>query len=299
VTETHARAPEETTETPLLRVNASPRRTGAARVLELDSRPESRRAWLAEFWAHREVLDMLARKDFQVRYKRASFGVVWAVAVPLVQAGIMAVVFSRVIRIGAGPNFAVFVMGGVIAFSYFNSVIFAGATSIVEAATLTDKVWFPRALLVVVPALSNLVGLAVTLAVLLGVMPLFGVPMGAQLLIFIPATVLLIALSIGFSLVLSALYVYFRDVKFIVQAALLVWIYVTPILYPQHLLRSIGPWLDANPLTGVVIMFHMATVGSEGPWIRPVVISVAATIVLLLVGIEAQRKHDRLFVDKL
>jgi lipopolysaccharide transport system permease protein len=297
VTETHARAPEETTK--LTNVSASPRRPSAARVLELDSRPEHRRAWLAEFWAHREVLDMLARKDFQVRYKRASFGVVWAVAVPLVQAAIMAVVFSRVIRIGAGPNFAVFVMSGVIAFSYFSSVIFAGATSIVEAATLTDKVWFPRALLAVVPALSNLVGLAVTLAVLLGVMPLFGVPMGAQLLMFIPAALLLVALSIGFSLVLSALYVYFRDVKFIVQAALLVWIYVTPILYPQHLLRSIGPWLDANPLTGVVIMFHMATVGSGGPWIRPVVISVATAIVLLLVGIEAHRTHDRLFVDKL
>jgi ABC-type polysaccharide/polyol phosphate export permease len=269
------------------------------RVLELEARPETRRAWLSDLWAHRDVLDMLARKDFQTRYKRASFGIVWAVFVPLLQAAIMAVVFSRVVRVGSGKNFAVYVMSGVIAFSYFSSVVSAGSTAIVDGSGLTDKVWFPRAMLVVVPALSNLVALAVTTVAVLVAMPIFGIHVGGQIMLFVPAALLLVGLSIGLGLVLGALDVYFRDVKFMVLAAMMVWIYVTPILYPQKLLRGIGPWLDANPLTGVVVLFHMATVGSGGPWVRPVVVSIAVTLVLLVIGAEAQRRHDRLFVDLL
>jgi ABC-type polysaccharide/polyol phosphate export permease len=268
-------------------------------LLDLTDAPSSRREWLADVWAHREVLGMLARKDFQTRYKRASFGVIWGVAVPVLQAAIMAVVFSHVIQVGSGKTFAVFVMSGVIAFAYFSTTILSGATSIVDAATLTDKVWFPRVLLVIVPSLSNLVGLVVTTIVLIAVVPLFGVPFGAQLLLLIPASILLFAFTLGLSLVFGSLDVYFRDVKFLVQAALLVWIYVAPILYPQTLLRRFGPWLDANPLTGVVVLFHMATVGSGGPWVRPVVVSVVATVILLVAGCEGQRRYDRLFVDLL
>jgi lipopolysaccharide transport system permease protein len=269
------------------------------RVLELEARPETRRAWLGDLWAHRDVLDMLARKDFQTRYKRASFGIVWAVFVPLLQAAILAVVFSRVVRVGSGKSFAVYVMSGVVAFSYFSSVVSASSTAIVDGAGLTDKVWFPRAMLVVVPALSNLIALAVTTIAVLVAMPIFGIHIGAQILLFVPAVLLLVGLSIGLGLVLGALDVYFRDVKFMVLAAMMVWIYVTPILYPQKLLRGIGPWLDANPLTGVVVLFHMATVGSGGPWVRPVMVSIAVTLVLLVIGAEAQRRHDRLFVDLL
>jgi lipopolysaccharide transport system permease protein len=271
----------------------------SARVLDIGPAPESRRAWLASLWAYREVLGMLARKDFQTRYKRASFGVIWAVFVPLLQAAIMAVVFSRVIRIGGGKTFVVFVMSGVIAYSYFSSTIGTASTAIIDAATLTDKVWFPRALLVVVPAISNLVGFLVTVLVLLAILPLFSVSIGLQLLNFLPAFLLLVALTVGLSLVLGALDVYFRDVKFLVQAALLVLIYLAPILYPQKLLRHLGPWLDANPLTGVIVLFHMATVGSGGPWVRAVVVSVGWSIGLLVIGAEAHRRHDRLFVDLL
>ena len=115
----------------------------------------------------------------------------------------------------------------------------------------------------------------------------------------IPAVALLVAFSVGLSLVLGALDVYYRDVKFLVAAALMVWMYVSPVLYPQASVGRISGWLDFNPLTGVVVLFHMATVGSGGPWVRSVVVAVIATAALIAVGCEAQRRHDRLFVDLL
>ena len=96
----------------------------------------------------------------------------------------------------------------------------------------------------------------------------------------------------------SALHVYFRDMKFIVQAVLLVALYLTPIIYPADLLGRWSGWLDLNPATGVVALVHAAATGSALPG-RSLVVSVVATLALLVAGAEAHRRRDRLFVDLL
>jgi ABC-type polysaccharide/polyol phosphate export permease len=268
--------------------------------LVLGDAPDSRRDWFADLWRHREVLGILTRKDFQTRYKRASLGIVWAVAVPSMQAAILAVVFSRVVRVGgSGAHYAVFVFGGVVCFSYFSAALGPAATAIVDASSLTDKVWFPRGILVVVPCISGLVGFAVTLVAMIVIMPLFDVGYGVRLLLLVPATVLLVLFTTSLSLCVAALYVYFRDVKYLVQAGLMVWIYVTPVLYPQHLLGRIAWLMDVNPLTGIVNLFHAATVGGTQIVGPALIVSVAATVALTAIAAETQRHYDRLFVDLL
>ncbi len=269
-----------------------------APVLEIGPAPASRRDWLAEVGAHREVLMVLARKDFQTRYKRASLGIVWAVAVPLLQGAVMAVVFSRVVSFTTGEDFGAYVIGGIMAWSYFAATLATATSAIVDASSLTDKVWFPRILLVLVPAMANTVGLVISFTVLVALLPALGTGLGTRLLLLVPAMALLVAFTMALTLVLSALYVYFRDVKFLVQAALLVWLYVTPIVYYQEQFDGAG-WLDLNPMTGVVEVFRMATVGGDGDWVRAVVVTLVSAVLLGLAGIEAHRRHDRLFVDQL
>jgi ABC-type polysaccharide/polyol phosphate export permease len=269
------------------------------RTVVIDSSPESRRAWFRDVWGHREVFAMLARKDFQTRYKRASLGILWAVAVPVLQGVVMAVVFSKVVELDSTRGFAAMVFAGVLAFSYFAATLTAAVTSIVDGSGLTDKVWFPRVLLVLVPGVANLVSLGVSMAVLLVALPFLDVDLAPRLVLLVPASALLIAFTLSLSLVVAALHVYYRDVKFLVQAALLLWIYVTPVLFPKDLLGGLGPWLDANPMTGIVTLFHLATIGGDEAWTRPVAVSIGATVVLAIVGLEAQRRHDRLFVDLL
>ncbi len=270
------------------------------RELVVEPRPASWREWLTDLWRHREVFDMLARKDFQTRYKRASFGVLWAVAVPLLQGVVMAVVFSRIVKLGAGrDDYGAYVFSGVVAFSYFGTTLTAGTTSIVDGSNLTDKVWFPRVLLALVPVAANLVSLFVSILVLVVILPLIGGTFAPALLLLVPGVLLLVGFTTAITLVASALHVYFRDVRFLVQAALLVWMYMTPIIYPKSLLGGLSGWVDLNPLTGVVTLFHKATVGGTEPWLRPVGLSLHATLLLGNAGLEAQRRYDRLFVDQL
>lgn len=264
----------------------------------LDDRPVPWGAWFRDVKAHGEVFWILVRKDFQTRFKRASLGVIWAVVVPVLQGLVMALVFSRVVKTGGGNDFGAYVMSGVLPWAYFGGTISSGTTAIVDGSGLTDKVWFPRILLIGVPVVSNIVGLLISLAMLIAVGPLLGVDIGVRLLLLVPATALVIALAFGFSSVLGAVYVYFRDTRFVVQAALLVWMYVTPIVYPRELVGGLAPWLDLNPVTGVVALFHSA-IGQDDALLKPLSISLAFTVVLVVIGVLAQRHHDRLFVDRL
>jgi lipopolysaccharide transport system permease protein len=268
-------------------------------IVEIDASPASLRTWTGALWRHGAVLWILARKDFQVRYKRASLGILWAVAVPLLQAAVLAVVFSHIVNPPAHVPFGPFVFAGMVAWNYFSGVTGTSVSAIVDGAGLTDKVWFPRAILAIVPSLANLVGFAISVLALLVIAPVLGAPLSAWLLVLIPATLLLFLFTVALSLVISALDVYFRDVKYLVGAALLVWMYATPVVYPQSVLGSLGPWLDFNPMTGVVDLFHLAVLGPFEDWHRAVLVTVVATIVLFAAGIELHRRFDRLFVDLL
>lgn len=269
------------------------------REVTLTDRPVPWSRWWADVWSHREVFAILARKEFQTRYKRASLGIVWAVAVPVLQGAVMALVFSRLARGRGGDDYAAYVMSGILAWSYFSMTAGSTVTSIVEGSGLTDKVWFPRILLAGVPAAANLVGLGVSMVVLVAAVPVLGADLTPRLLLLVPGCALLVAFTTSLGLVLSALHVYFRDTKFIVQAALMVWIWLTPIVYRKSLLGAAAGWLDLNPMTGIVALFHRAVAPDGDPWVRSVVAAVGVTVVLTVVGLAAQRRYDRLFVDKL
>jgi ABC-type polysaccharide/polyol phosphate export permease len=186
-----------------------------------------------------------------------------------------------------------------VAWNYFSGVTGTSVSAIVDAAGLTDKVWFPRAILAIVPSLASLVGFGISVLALFIIAPLLGAPLSAWLLVLIPATLLLFLFTVALSLVVSALDVYFRDVKYLVGAALLVWMYATPVVYPQSVLGRLGPWLDFNPMTGIVDLFHLAVLGPFEDWHRAVLVTVVATIILFVAGIELHRRFDRLFVDLL
>lgn len=264
--------------------------------------PRPRLAWARDLYDHRVVLLALARKDFQTRYKRASFGVAWAVVLPLLQAGVMAFIFAKVARFpvdGVGIGIGAFVLAGTVPYSYFSATLLTASTAIVDGSGMADKVWFPRAVLVLVPCLSNAAGFVIAAVLAVVVCPLVGGTLSFATLLVVPAAVLLLGLVGTAGMVLAAGHVYFRDVKFLLQAALFVWMYVTPVVYPRSALGDVAWLIDLNPLTGPVELFHTAFGATSGGLVRPVLVSAATVVVLFVAAVEIHRRHDRLFVDLL
>ena len=263
-------------------------------------RGESTPLWLLirDVWRSRDLVRILARKDFFVRYRRASFGLLWAVGLPLAQAAVLAVVLSRIVRFETDLDFPVFVFAGVLPWTTFSAAILAGATSIVEGQGIATRIYFPRAVLPLVSVMSSLYGFVPGVAILIAMAAAFGTPLGPELALLIPASLLLAALAGAFALLLAALEVYFRDVRHILGALMMPWFWGSAVFYPLDRLGDIGRWIELNPAVGMVQLFR-ASLGAGGDWGRSVWISVAWVVVLLSGAALLHRRYDRVFVDLL
>jgi lipopolysaccharide transport system permease protein len=267
-------------------------------VLEIGNRPPPLRDLLRDLWRHRRLMGMLARRDFFVRYRRASFGLLWAVIVPLSQALVLAAVLGRIARISTpGVPLTVFILSGMVAWTFFNSAVSGATTSIVDGAGMSTKIYFPRAVLPLVTVVAGLFGLALNLAVLLVLTPIYGSWPGWRLLLLPAAVALAASLAAAFGLVLSAVQVYFRDVRYLLDAAQRAWFYLTPVFYPITMVESLRPYIEANPATGMVELLRAATVGAEDGWITSLYWSLGWLAVLVAIGLYLHRRYDRLFAD--
>jgi lipopolysaccharide transport system permease protein len=211
---------------------------------------------------------------------------------------VLAVVFGRFVAKGV-DDYAAFVLAGTLAWTFVASTLPAAATSIVDGSDLSTRIYFPRSLFPLVSVAANLYGFALGLVVLLVAVLGFGVPLGLHLLLLVPAAVLAVAFTTALSLVLAAAHVHFRDVRYLLQAVLLAWFYVTPVIYPIDKAGALAPWLRLNPATGLVELFHAATVGAGDGWVTAVAWSVVVTVLLTFAAVAIYRNHDRLFADLL
>jgi ABC-type polysaccharide/polyol phosphate export permease len=254
---------------------------------------------LREMWQTRDLLRILARKEFFVRYRRAVFGLVWAVVLPLLQAVIVATLLRQFdLPFDVGTNYVVFVFSGMLVWTFFSSGAAAGATAIVDSTDLTTKIYFPRAILPLVRVLSNAYGLLLTIVIMLGMALVTGSGIGPEVLLLVPATLLLLAFTAGFTLTLSALHVYFRDTRYLVQAVMLGWFYATPVFYPVEAAKNFAAFVKVNPITGPVELTR-AAIGADAVLAEPVLWSVGFTVVFLLVGLLLHCRYNRVFVDLL
>jgi lipopolysaccharide transport system permease protein len=271
---------------------------------ELRGESSSIRRILRDLWASRDLIKMLARKDFFVRYRRASFGMIWVVALPLVQALVLAVIFGRLRRgnvfflpPGIEVEIAVYLFAGLIPWSFFTATISSATSSIVDGGDLATKVYFPRIVLPLVTIASGIRGYLPTIAVLVALAAALGSPLGLDLLLLLPATVIMLGLSLGFALVLAPAFVYFRDMKYIVAASIFPWFWASGVIFPLERLGGLGKWLEINPAVGMIRIYRAAIGAAPPGWDRAVLISVVWIVVLIACALPLYRRYDRVFVD--
>lgn len=264
------------------------------------------RELLVELWRSRGVLGVLARKDFYARYRRTALGVLWAVGLPLLQAAVLAIVFTHVLHFAAAMRssgglaipYAVFVYSGISAWSYFAATMPAAATAIVDNGGIARKIYFPRALLPLLVVTTGLYPLGIGIGVLLVFTLAVAHHVGVEFLWAIPAALLGVAITAGFGLVLSALHVYFRDIRFIVQAVMSVLFYLTPVIYSlQAAPGSLGTFVLFSPMTGPVELMRLAVGAADPNWATAAGIGVAWFVVTSIIGFVLQSRYDRVFVD--
>lgn len=267
-------------------------------VLDLTPRAAGIGSLLSRCWQARKLALILARRDFFSRYRRTSLGVVWAVAMPLLQAGLLAVVFTRVARLPLPGNSFVFVYSGMAGWAFFSGALATASTSIVDGTTMASRIYFPRLVLPLVSVLSGGYLLIVNFVLALVVDVVTGGDLSVWMLLLPIAMLMALTVTVLTAAVLAALHVYFRDTKYIVQAMLLLAFYVTPAFYP--LTRAPGKLRvldEINPMTGVIELTRQALGGADPQWVHTVAVSCGWIVALAAIAAVLYQRYDRLFSD--
>lgn len=254
---------------------------------------------LRDVWAYRELLYFLVWRDVKVRYKQTVLGVAWVIIQPLATTLIFTLIFGNLAKIPSeNLPYAIFAMGGLIPWNYFSGAFSRGGQSLVGSANLISKVYFPRLIIPIASVMAGLVDAAIVLALLLVLMPFFGVVPTAAIVTLPLFMLLAIATALGVSFWLSSLNVQYRDVGYLVPFIAQFWMYATPVVYPASLIPEKWRVLyGLNPMTGVVEGFRWALFGTgeaPGPMLA---VSVVMVLVLLVSGAYVFRRMEKTFAD--
>jgi lipopolysaccharide transport system permease protein len=261
------------------------------------------RGWLprldvAELWASRELVLILALRNVKIRYKQTVLGVGWAILQPLAAVAIFTVVMRRLAHVSSEEiPYPVFVYGGLAVWIYFANGANMAAESLAQYRDLVTKVYFPRLLAPLAAVMPSLIDLGISILAVGVFMVVYGVAPGWAI-VLLPVWILAaVATAFGVGVWLSALNARYRDVRNALTFLLQIWLFATPVAYPSSLVH--GAWrflLYLNPVAGVVTGFRWSLVGAQRPGLAALV-SLASGLVLLASGLVYFARVERRLAD--
>ncbi len=266
-------------------------------------RRQARPGWVAidfaELWRYRELLFFQAIRDIKVRYKQTLLGASWAVLQPVMTMVVFSVFFGKLAKVPSdGIPYPVFAYCALLPWQLFAYALTYSSNSLVDNAHVLTKVYFPRLILPLAAVIAGLVDFAIAFLVLGGMMVYYGIFPGWALMTLPLFTLLAVATALSVGFWLSALNVKYRDIRYTIPFLAQLWLFATPVAYSSSLVPE--KWraiYGINPMVGVVEGFRWALLRKSAPQWSMLIVSVAATALLLAGGLLYFRRMEKSFAD--
>jgi lipopolysaccharide transport system permease protein len=274
-------------------------RPSSARIV-LEAGRADRQYW-HDLWRYRELMLILAWRDVSVRYKQTAVGIVWAFIRPFLTLIVFTVLFGHIAKVqtDTAVPYALVVIGGLLPWTLFASVLGDASNSVITNANLISKVYFPRLIVPLATVLVTLVDFAVSLSILAGLMIWYGVVPGWQIVLLPAFAALALLASLGPAIWAAAVVVKYRDFRFVVPFVVQFGLYVSPVGFPSSVVPEKWRLLySLNPMVGIIDGFRWCIVGGESPVYWPgFILSLAVVAFFLWLGIRTFRRVERSFAD--
>lgn len=215
---------------------------------------------------YRELLYQMTYRDLLLRYKQTVMGFGWALFMPLVNTVVFSVIFMRVAPIDVGMPYPLFAFAGLLTWNFTAASLKFAVISLTSNPNLVTKVYFPREIFPVAAVLVSLVDFAVA-SVVLGVLVWwYGVDL-KWTVVLLPLVLLVhLAFTVAVAMVLAMANLFYRDVKYLFEVALTVWMFLTAVLYPVRLVGgSMGILMQLNPVTPIIEAYRDALIRGVVP----------------------------------
>jgi lipopolysaccharide transport system permease protein len=251
-----------------------------------------------EIWQGRELFAFLVWRDVKIRYKQTVLGGMWALFQPLLAMLIFTVVFGRLAGIRSdGPPYPLFAYSGLVLWTFFANSVSMSSNSLVGNQVLVSKIYFPRVFIPLASIGALVFDLFIGLLLVFGLMIHYRWPLSVGC-VWMPLYILgTLLASSGLGLILSALNVSFRDVKYAVPFFIQMGLFVSPVIYPlSYVPARFRILLGLNPMSGMIVGFRQSLLGGSTDW-GLVGTSFAICATLFVAGLFIFRRMERRFAD--
>ncbi len=251
---------------------------------------------ISAFQRYGYLMRQLVARDFKTKYKRSMLGVLWSFLNPLLTMIVQYIVFSTLFKSDI-PNFPLYLLSGIVCFNFFSEATTMGLQSIVGNAALITKVYVPKYIYPVSRVFSSAINLLLSLIPLLAVMLLTGTPIRPAILLLPFGLICLVGFCIGMGFVLSTLMVFFRDTQFLWGVVSMLWMYMTPIFYPESIIPAHYMTLyKCNPMYHIIRFVRIVLIEGVSPEPKAYALCLIASFVPLALGAIIFKKNQDKFI---
>jgi lipopolysaccharide transport system permease protein len=257
-----------------------------------------------EVWYYRDLFVLFIKRDITVTYKQTILGPLWFFIQPLLTTLMFLLVFGRIAGIptdGVPP--ILFYLGGITIWNYFSESLRLTSDTFVKNAGLFGKIYFPRIVTPLSVVSSNLVKFVIQFLLFLGVYLYYyftNDTIRPNITLFLlPVYIVILAfMALGFGMIISAMTTKYRDLTFLIQFGIQLWMYVTPVIYPiTKIPEKYRALIMANPVSSIVEAFKYGFTGSGVFSITAILYSVVFTIILFFLSLMVFNRVERNFMD--
>jgi lipopolysaccharide transport system permease protein len=249
--------------------------------------------------AYWELLMNLTKREVKGRYSQSLFGIAWAIAQPLATMAVFTIVFSRLAKMpSGGVPYPIFAYAALVPWFFFSNSVASGTLSLITYRNIVTKTYFPREIVPLAQVCSRLIDFGAAAALYALLMVYYRIALGPWVLMAPVFFAMLIVFTVGLTFATSAMNVFYRDVNPVVQIALQLWLYLTPVAYPLAAVSArFRPLFMLNPLTAIVEGFRSSIVFGRAPDWTLVATSAVMTLGLFTTAFVAFKRMDKYFAD--
>jgi ABC-type polysaccharide/polyol phosphate export permease len=226
----------------------------------------------------------LTVRDLRLRYKQTVMGFGWAVFMPIVNTVVFSVIFTRVAHIDTGVPYPLYAFLGLLTWNFLASSLRFASVSLTSNVALVTKVYFPREILPFSAILVSLVDLGVASLLLIPLMAYYGVGVNWAVLALPLVVAVHVTFTVAVGLLLAMGNLFYRDVKYLFEVVLTVWMFGTSVVYPiERVGGRLGQLLALNPMTPIIDGYRAVLLRGQLP--DPAAFGAAAVMSIALLGV--------------
>jgi ABC-type polysaccharide/polyol phosphate export permease len=237
-----------------------------------------------QVWVYRDFISQLIYRELVVRYKRSVLGIIWTMLNPLAMMVVLSLAFSQVWK--TSHSYAAFALSGLIAWNFFAQTTSQAMQKLVWGGDLLRRIYMPPTAFAISAVGTGLINLAISTIPLVIILLFEGIPLNFTILL-LPLPVLLLAIyALAVGLLISTIAVYFPDFVEVYNILLMIWIYLSPVIYPEEILTpTLRVWLSIlNPIYSLIRLFRLTIYDGRLPTLVELLPAVVIPVIIFMVS---------------